>query len=145
MSRRDFFARVGGRDPARDPSGPPATGGPRVLHTFYVASFPYHDGPVLVPSLRVGEEFSLVPDPPYSRTPTAARIDRGRDHLGYVPAEMVEEVLARMKAGESLICRAKSVDPSAELPRVLLVEIVLPPPVADSTEDEESRSDQTFS
>jgi hypothetical protein len=131
ISRRDFFARVAGRDQEGGQSSTAPPPDPRVLHTFFVAAFPFHDGPVLVPILRVGEEFKLAPEPAYSPDPTAVRIERGRDHLGYVPADLTEDVLTRLKAGEDLVCRAKLVDPAAELPRVLSVEIVLLPPESD--------------
>ena len=128
MSRRDFFARFAGREmesePGEQTSPSPDAG---VLHTFLVKGFPYHSGPVLVPILRQGEEYKLTPDPPYSANPTAVRIERGRDHLGYVPDEHVAEILGLLKEGAQLVCRASRVDPAAELARILTVEIVRPP------------------
>lgn len=134
MSRRDFFAHVAGRaEPTPDPPPPPPAGqpsvdeppepDPSVLHTFHVARFPYHDGPVLVPILRAGDVYRLAPEPPYSREPTGLRIERGRDHLGFVPDDIVGDLLERMRAGEELECRAVRVDPGGELQKVLLVQV----------------------
>jgi hypothetical protein len=137
MSRRDFFARVAGRDQTSEQSAAAPPSDARVLHTFFVAAFPYHDGPVLVPNLRVGEEFKLAPEPAYSADPTAVRIERGRDHLGYVPDDLTDEVLERLEAAEKIVCRAKQVDPAADLPKVLSVELVLIPPAPAPTPVEE--------
>jgi hypothetical protein len=132
LSRRDFFARVAGRNEpgATVRSLPGAQAGPAApgverLYTFPVAAFPYHDGPVLVPMLRVGMEFSLTPEPGHLTDPEAVRIEWRRDHLGYVPADRAADVRARLGRGERLICRASHIDPTAELSRVLTVEIVL--------------------
>lgn len=136
LSRREFFARFAGREPIADSDSPAPPPDPDVLHTFPVARFPYHDGPVLVPSLRVGEEFRLAADPPYSKNPTGLRIERGRDLLGFVPDELFEDVQSRIDHGDALICRAVRVDPSAELSQVLTVEIRRTPEEADdSVED----------
>lgn len=134
MSRRDFFARVAGRAEPPSDTPPPAPvpaeqepaieeDDPSVLHTFHVARFPYHDGPVLVPILRAGDVYRLAPDPPYSKQPTGLRIERGRDLLGYVPDDIVTDLLDRLEAGEELECRAVRVDPAVELQKVLLVAV----------------------
>jgi hypothetical protein len=152
MSRRDFFARVAGRaepvpepDPlqpeqpvTQEPDAPPEPD-PSVLHTFHVARFPYHDGPVLVPILRSGDIYRLAPEPPYSREPTGLRIERGRDLLGFVPDDIVEDLLTRVKAGQELECRAVRVDPAVELQKVLLVE------VRRNDEDPSDESDELVS
>ena len=141
MSRRAFFARVAGQadaTPAGQSGGEPATQSrPDLLCAFYVARFPYHDGPVLVPILRTGIEFMLVPDPFHAADPDAVKIVWGKDHLGYVPAEHSAEIRRRLEARERLHCRSASVDPGADLSRVLWVEITrdLPPP-----EEEEDQS-----
>lgn len=126
MSRRDFFARVAGQGLPPAPEPPPPD--PDVLFTFHVARFPFHAGPVLVPILRPGLDFMLIPDPHHLTDPDAVKIQWGRDHLGYVPPEYSAEVRRRLKEGETLICRSVSVDPTAELPKVLRVEIRTPPP-----------------
>lgn len=121
MSRRDFFARFAGQAaPGREA---PAEPEPGVLYTFHVARFPYHDGPVLVPILRVGLDFLLIPQRDHPSDPTAVRIQWGRDHLGYVPPEQSADIRERLDKGEVLSCRSVSVDPGAELARVLRVEI----------------------
>ncbi|HUE97530.1 MAG TPA: HIRAN domain-containing protein [Longimicrobiaceae bacterium] len=132
MSRRDFFARVAGQGTRAEGEEQDA-GSDGALCSFYVARFPYHDGPVLVPMLRPGMEFRLVPDPSHPTDPHAVGIRWGKDHLGYVTAEHSAEVRRRLEEGEALTCRSVSVDPAAELPRVLKVE-VLPP--ADPVETE---------
>ena len=135
MSRRDFFARFAGRESGNGPAGDSPTAADHgVLQTFLVKGFPYHSGPVLVPILKAGDEYRLVPDPPHSRDPTAVRIERGRDLLGYVPDEHVAEILARLNEGEPLVCRAVRVDPAAELSAVLTVEVIRPPPPAPSSD-----------
>lgn len=122
LSRRDFFARVAGQ--GQQPSPPRAEEvRPNVLYTFYVARFPYHDGPVLVPILRPGLDFLLTPDPTHAGDPEAVKILWERDHLGYVPPEHSADVRKRLTDGEKLRCTSISVDPGAELSRVLRVEI----------------------
>ena len=136
LSRRDFFARVAGQDPAMAAAdaGRPSSaragedagpGGP--LHTFHVAGFPYHDGPVLVPSLRPGLEFTLVLDRDHPTNPDAVRIDWKRSVLGHVPAELSSDVRELMLAGP-VECRAVRVDPSGDLATVLMVELTRPAP-----------------
>jgi hypothetical protein len=134
LSRREFFARVAGLEaaPADAPSPAPAPpepepGQPRVLHRFAVAAFPYHDGPVLVPLLRAGQEFTLAAERNHPTDGTAVRVEWRRDHLGYVPPHLSEEIRGRMERGERLTCRAARVDPTAALPEVLTVEILLLP------------------
>jgi hypothetical protein len=136
LSRRAFFARVAGAGAAStDGTGREASGGPRPgEHTFHVAGFPYHDGPVLVPILRAGLEFALVREPTHPTDPESVRIQWGRDMLGYVPAPLNAEVSARLRAGVTLRCEAVEVSPAAELTRVLRVRVSVPePPVAGAT------------
>lgn len=123
MSRRDFFARVAGQGEARPAEDEPEET-PGLLCAFYVARFPYHDGPVLVPILRPGLDFLLIPDSDHPTDPEAVRIQWGRDRLGYVAPEHSAEIRKRLKEGEVLYCRSVAVDPGAELSRVLKVEIV---------------------
>lgn len=142
LSRRDFFARVAGRQPAPEtgpateapPDASASTPTPERLHTFTVAGFSYHDGPVLVPLLRPGIEFALAHEPGHPTDPDAVRIEWRRDHLGYVPTDLAGEVRARLQRGERLLCRASRVDPTADLARVLAVELLRLPdgaPVPD--------------
>lgn len=135
MSRRDFFARVAGQGQQSSGSAPEPVR-PNALYTFYVARFPYHDGPVLVPSLKPGLDFVLTPDPNHAGDPEAVKIQWGRDHLGYVPPEHSADVRKRLREGEKLRCTALTVDPGAELSRVLRVEI------AAEGEEEEEPGDQ---
>jgi hypothetical protein len=134
MSRRDFFTRVAGREGDGNAAAPvpPAPPDPQRLHSFAVAAFPYHDGPVLVPMLKPGLEFRLVPEPTLLSDPNAVRVEWRRDHLGYLPADIATDVRSRLASGERLRCVASRVDPAAELSRVLTVDILLLPP-----EDEE--------
>jgi hypothetical protein len=151
MSRRDFFTRIAGREPeptaaigANTPGAgdaliagtdtPDPDTGARVLYTFHLADFPYYDGPVLVPALRAGDEYRIGVDPPYSRNPTGLRIERGRECLGIVPDDVFPDVLQRMRAGETIVCRALEVNPAAELARVLTVQILLMPPEEEGSE-----------
>ena len=129
MSRRDFFARFAGQ-PTRGSAESEQR--PGLLYTFHVARFPYHDGPVLVPILRPGLDFRLIPDRDHPADPTAVKIQWGKDHLGYVPPEHSTDVRERLERGEVLYCRSVAVDPSADLARVLKVEIF-----TDEGEDDE--------
>ena len=133
LSRRDFLARVAGQG-QQSPSPPSEEVRPNVLYTFYVARFPYHDGPVLVPMLKQGLDFLLTPDPTHAGDPEAVKILWGRDHLGYVPPEHSADVHKRLMEGEKLRCTALSVDPGADLSRVLWVEIAK---VVDGPAEEE--------
>ncbi len=132
MSRRAFFARVAGRSEEAGPPGSRVGGreGEEAAFTFHVASFPYHDGPVLVPGLRAGQEYRLVPDP---TDLAAVRIDHNRDVLGYVPAPFAGEIRALLDAGEELRCSATRVDPAAELARVLEVRVTRVSPAEDAS------------
>lgn len=136
ISRRDFFARVAGRTEPAPPPSPSPPPDPAVLHTFHVAGFPYHDGPVLVPTLRVGLEFDLVPEPGHPTDPSAIRIQWKRDHLGYVPPDFSGGVRALLDQGIRLRCRASRVSPNAELAKVLEVEILRPPEPEPENETE---------
>jgi hypothetical protein len=132
MTRRDFFARVTGRNLPQE-SGRPSSGAPqhataqgeKTLHTFHVAEFEYHDGPVLVPTLKPGMEFALVPQSDHPTNPDAVRVERDKDHFGYVPPALSKEVRHRLQRGDKLLCRVARVNPTAELGRVLTVELVL--------------------
>jgi hypothetical protein len=141
MSRRDFFTRVarpaGDERPATPPPPPAPPSDPQRLHHFAVAAFPYHDGPVLVPMLKPGLEFRLVPEPTNFSDPNAVRIEWRRDHLGYVPAHLAADIRTRLANGERLSCVASRVDPAAELPQVLSVDILLLP----AEEEEKTPSD----
>jgi hypothetical protein len=134
LSRRAFFARVAGAGPT-EASEREGSSGPRAgEHTFHVGGFPYHDGPVLVPILRAGLEFDLVPEPTHPTDPDSVRIQWGRDMLGYVPAPLNAEVAARLRSGVTLRCEAVDVSPAAELTRVLRVRVSEPePPEAGAT------------
>lgn len=123
MSRRDFFARFAGRGADDAPAAAPPRD-PRVLHSFHVAGFPFYDGPVLVPVLRVGMEFDLVPEPGHPTDPDAIRIQWKRDHLGYVPPDLSAEVRKLLKEGPAMRCRAGRISPNAELAKVLEVDLV---------------------
>lgn len=138
MSRRDFFARVAGRGAAGldVEADAPATTDPSVLHRFHVAAFPFHDGPVLVPVLREGMELDLVPEAGHPTDPDAIRIQRKRDHLGYVPAELSSGIRALLDEGATLVCRVSKVSPNAELAKVLEVEVAREPePEPDEAEE----------
>jgi hypothetical protein len=122
LSRRAFFARVAGAG-AEAVSLPPGQDATDAGRSFFVAGFPFHDGPVLVPILRLGLEFDLVPEPLHPSDPNAIRIQWGRDHIGYVPAPLNEEVSGKLAEGTRFVCRVVEVNPSAELARVLRVEL----------------------
>jgi hypothetical protein len=72
--------------------------------TFFVAAFPFYDGPVLLPILRTGSKFDLVPEPSHPFDPNAVRIQRGRDHLGDVPAPLNEQIHGRRTERVPLTC-----------------------------------------
>lgn len=136
MSRRAFFARVAGQPGSPEHDAPPPARKDLVC-AFYVARFPYHDGPILVPTLRTGLDFLLLPDPLHGADPSAVKILWGRDHLGYVPAEHSPEIRRRLEAREPLHCRSAAVDPGASLERVLWVEITREPdPEENATGDD---------
>jgi hypothetical protein len=134
LSRRDFFARVAGRPAPPPPQPPPPKYAGGIVHSFHVAGFPYHDGPVLVPTLKPGMPLELAREPDHPTNPLAIRILLGKDHLGYVPPALSAEIADRLTRGERMLCRTVRVNPSAELARVLTVEIApgekptLPPP-----------------
>jgi hypothetical protein len=129
LSRRAFFARVAGAGAEAVSPPPPAGADDGPGRSFFVAGFPFHDGPVLVPILRLGLEFDLVPEPEHPSDPHAIRIMWGRDHIGYVPAPLNEGVRQKLAEGTRFVCRVVEVSPSAELARVLRVELseVAPP------------------
>lgn len=128
MSRRDFFSRIVGRAPDRPSAGSSHRNGlaesAGALCSFHVASFPYYDGPVLVPHLHEGLEFDLGIERREAGGPDAIRVLWGKDHLGYVPGEFSEHLLQHMAEGNELCCRSVRVDPSAELEKVLEVEVI---------------------
>lgn len=137
MSRRDFFARVAGQGAAPGSTAGEAEEDTGALYTFHVSRFPYHDGPILVPILRPGLDFLLIPDANHPTDPTAVKIQWGKDHLGYVPPEHSADIRQRLAAGETLRCTSVSVDPAGELARVLKVEIRLAEEELDEDELEE--------
>jgi hypothetical protein len=135
LSRRAFFARVAGAG-AEAVSPPQAPGAAdSAPNSFFVGAFPFHDGPVLVPILRLGLEFDLVPEPSHPSDPNAVRIQWGRDHIGYVPAPLNEEVRKKLTEGSRFVCRVVEVNPSADLARVLRVDLSESPPPGSAAAD----------
>lgn len=57
----------------------------KIIDSFFIAGFPYHDGADVLNSLEVGTKLDLVPefDNPYD--PNAIAIKFKGTHLGYVP------------------------------------------------------------
>lgn len=148
MSRRAFFARFAGQGiPGEEAEEDRDDTRPGSICTFFVHRFRYHDGPVLVPMLRTDLDFQLTRDIFNPIDPQAIKIQWGRDHLGYVVPEHMEEIKRRLKEGEVLLCRSIFVDPTADLDQVLKVEIYHPEnepdPEADAEGDEDTAEDDT--
>lgn len=136
MSRRDFFARLSGRDAAEEEA--PSASDPKAgTLTFHVARFPYHDGPVLVPILRAGLDFELRADGSHPTDPAALAIYHGRDLLGFVPPEHAAGVAALIAGERPVRCTALAVDPAADLARVLTVRVASGPLEPGSPESSE--------
>ena len=127
LSRRDFFARVTGRQttvaprprsrPRREPSAEP-----NVLHVFFVEGFPREEVRQLLPALRVGLDLALHRE---SDQPEEISMLLGENVIGDVAPEISPIVGRMMDDHDPPICRIRSIDPDAPVSRVLQIELLL--------------------
>lgn len=88
----------------------------RLLSSFHIAGFQYHDGAVVIKKLKAGKKLSLVSefDNPYD--PNAVSIRRKGVHLGYVPKDSVALLATMIRFGhaDAFECRIMQVDAKAD-------------------------------
>jgi hypothetical protein len=98
------------------------------LGRFYVAGFQYHDGPALVRTLGVGQEYSLVPDPSNVHDRFAVRIRFGDAFLGFIPRAENRQIFRLLEQRAHLRCTATRMNQHADPWEMLEVEISLVTP-----------------
>jgi hypothetical protein len=88
----------------------------RMIDSFEIAGFQYHDGATVFDKLKVGKKLSLVAefDNPYD--PNAIAIKRKGVHLGYVPRDRNGFISQLLRFGHDDVveCRIVKLDRKAE-------------------------------
>lgn len=88
----------------------------KMYDSFDIAGFQYHDGALVLGSLKVGKKLDLVPefDNPYD--PNAVSVRRKGVHLGYVPRARNATIAQLLRFGHNDVfeCRVMKVDKSAD-------------------------------
>ena len=87
----------------------------KIVDSFHIAGFQYHDGALALGKLKAGKKLTLVPefDNPYD--PNAIAIYRKGVHLGYVP-KACNALLAQLLFfghGDAFECRVMQVNKKA--------------------------------
>ena len=123
LTRRDFFARVTGRNPATDVD---ATPGYVLTHRFLVDSFEHHDGPAIATKLSPDLELQLRPDPPHLKDPRV-RVYWGEHLLGYVPPGDAADLRVLLAGGERFRCRVLGASGSGSFTSSVEVAVYRPP------------------
>jgi CpXC protein/HIRAN domain len=93
---------------------------------FFVAGFPYHEGPRLIDRLTAGDPLRLVREPDNPHDPRAVAIYNQDDRIGYVPRERNREIADRLDGGVSLDCRITAIDPEEGTYEAIEVMVALP-------------------
>jgi hypothetical protein len=129
LSRRDFFARVAGKQTAGTPPASKVVRQRRqpsaernLLHAFYVEGFPSEDNRALLLELHPGLDLELRRDP---EQPDVISMYRGEDLVGTVAAEIGPIVGRMMADNDPPICRIRSIDPDAPANKVLQIALLL--------------------
>jgi len=88
----------------------------RLVSSFNIAGFQYHDGATVFPDLKVGTPVGLVPEPDNPHDPSAMALYYGDVHLGYVPRKENElfSLLAFYGHAGIFECRILKADPAAD-------------------------------
>lgn len=88
----------------------------RLLASFYIAGFQYHDGACVLDNLKVGKKLKLVPEFDNPHDSEAVAIYWKKAHLGYVPQEASGWLPAMLYFGHSdaFECRVMQVNAQAD-------------------------------
>ena len=88
----------------------------RLLSSFRIAGFQYHDGALVLSKLKVGKKLDLVLEFDNPHDPDAVAIYRKGVHLGYVPRGKIDWIAPMMRFGheDAFECRIVQIDPEAE-------------------------------
>jgi hypothetical protein len=92
---------------------------------FFIAGFPYHEGPRLIDRLTVGGQLRLVREPDNPHDSRAVAIYHQDARIGYVPRARNHEFADRLDRGVPLDCRITAVDPEEGAYEAIEVEVVL--------------------
>lgn len=88
----------------------------RLLSSFQIAGFQYHDGARVLSKLKVGKKLDLVPEFDNPHDSDAVALYRKGVHLGYVPQSKSGWLAPMMRFGhgDAFECRIVQVDSKAE-------------------------------
>lgn len=88
----------------------------RIVESFFIAGFQYHDGALVLEKLKPGKKLkmALEPDNPYD--PNAIELRYKKAKLGYVPRTENEQMALMAHFGHKDVFEARvlQVDPEAE-------------------------------
>jgi hypothetical protein len=120
ISRRAFLGKAAvipvAAHAASQATGPEAAASRPVayeLDRFFVAGFRYHEGPRLLPTLRVGDRIALAREPGNPHDRRAVALLRGDRRIGYVPRVRNPVIARLLDQGAPLAARLTAVDPEA--------------------------------
>lgn len=94
-----------------------------LLNSFHIAGFRYYRGPHQVGDMRPGEMLKLVAEPSNAYDPSAVRIERKGEKLGYVPRSENRHLSRLLLQKAPLTCRVNEVRPSAAPWKMVEVEV----------------------
>ena len=88
----------------------------RLLASFYIAGFQYHDGARVLRKLKAGKKLKLVPEFDNPHDSEAVAIYCKKAHLGYVPQEASGWLPAMLYFGhaDAFECRVMQVNAQAD-------------------------------
>ena len=84
----------------------------KIMQSFFIAGFQYHDGALALKKLKAGKKLELVAEPDNPHDPDAVAIYRKGVHLGYVPGDSNATIAQLLRFGHAnvLECRIMQVD-----------------------------------
>ncbi|MBR0406258.1 MAG: HIRAN domain-containing protein [Eggerthellaceae bacterium] len=88
----------------------------RLVKTFHISGFQYHDGAFVLDKLKPGKKLKMVPNPENPYDPYAIELRYKKAKLGYVPRSENEILALAAFYGHKGVFEARvlKVDPEAE-------------------------------
>ena len=81
---------------------------------FYIAGVKFHELPLIINEVEIGEVLTLEPEPSNQYDPNAVKILRGDVMTGYVPKKFSSEVAMMIENDFPIQCRVIEVNVSAK-------------------------------
>ena len=88
----------------------------RIMQSFFIAGFQYHDGALAFKKLKPGKKLELIAEPDNPHDPDAVAIYRKGAHLGYVPGDSNATIAQLLRFGHANVfeCRIMQIDKKAD-------------------------------